>query len=77
MLTVCGHHRDEVMCIVSSAWGLIRRMERNGMEWNCGPKHGTMKVAQDGQRLTAKVLRLRLLLRDNQVAKWFDVYTIC
>jgi len=39
MLTVCGHRRDEVMCIVSSAWGLICKMERNGTElpsktWN-------------------------------------------
>ena len=63
MLAVGGHHRDEVKCIVSRAWGLIRRMERN-----CSLKHRTMKVAQDGQRLTTKVLRLHLLLRHNQVS---------
>jgi len=67
---VCGHHRDEVMCIVSIAWGLICGMERNGTEHNCGLKRRTTKVAQDSQRLTARVLGLCLLPRDNQVSGW-------
>ena len=73
--TVRGHHRDEVMCIVSSVWGLICRMERNGTEWNgmernCSLNRGTVlaetvKVAQDRDKVVGKALWLCLLLPDD------------
>ena len=45
--------------------GTNSRNMRSGMERNCGLKHGTVtelcKFDRDGQKLAARVLRLRLL----------------